>query len=227
MSVETSVTGTTDNRETTIRDTSKDTGLMADLLLANLTGRSAGDPMSQLITGQEAQGQREFVHSTQLPSQAHNSDAEFEALGIVLGEPDPRDPLFRPATLPPGWERQGTDHNMWSDVVDPFGRPRIKVFYKAAFYDRRADMHIVTHVEYLRTCLWNKVPPVLDDQWLTADTTADVLAELADEAQSEAVKADGYAETHDRDYWTGRAAEHRDEKAQIEALIVQIRGGAR
>ena len=31
---------------------------------------------------------------------------------------------------------------MWSHIVDAEGRKRVAVFYKAAFYDRRADMRL-------------------------------------------------------------------------------------
>src|SRR6185436_8068032 len=33
-----------------------------------------------------------------------------------------------------------TDHSMYTDLVDDKGRVRASIFYKAAFYDRKADI---------------------------------------------------------------------------------------
>ncbi|HEY9395862.1 MAG TPA: hypothetical protein VIP58_17045 [Nocardioides sp.] len=111
---------------------------------------SKSDPMENLlaamggIEAQEAQGQRELVASAVLPFPGWNSsDADFEALGFTFGDKVPGDDLFREATLPPGWTRKGTEHAMHTDVLDERGIARVGVFYKAAFYDRRADMHII------------------------------------------------------------------------------------
>lgn len=52
------------------------------------------------------------------------------------------DDLFIQALLPAGWKKEATDHSMWSDLLDEQGRKRGGIFYKAAFYDRRADMHL-------------------------------------------------------------------------------------
>ena len=99
---------------------------------------------SRAIEDMEAQGQRELVASTVLPFPGFgDSDADFEALGFTFGDKVPGDDLFRQATLPEGWTRAGTDHAMHSDVLDERGIARVGVFYKAAFYDRRADMHII------------------------------------------------------------------------------------
>ena len=98
---------------------------------------------SDYITGMEADGQRQLVGSTSLPTDARPDDAAFIAAGFTFGEPDPSDPLFRPATLPDGWAKQPTDHSMWSKIVDQYGRERVRIFYKAAFYDRDAFMRLV------------------------------------------------------------------------------------
>jgi hypothetical protein len=91
------------------------------------------------IEAQEAQGQRELLASTTLPSDIDDQNA-FEALGFTFGPPVEGDPLFREATLPEGWKREGSEHAMWSYIVDARGIRRVNVFYKAAFYDRRAHM---------------------------------------------------------------------------------------
>ena len=94
------------------------------------------------IEAMEAQGQRELLNSTTLPTDTSGSDEAFLALGFAFGETVPGDDLFRQATLPAGWERKGSDHAMWSYVVDDRGIERVAIFYKAAFYDRRAFMRL-------------------------------------------------------------------------------------
>lgn len=124
-----------------IEDTSKRDPL---LHLAGAMGhREADQDLSGYITGMEAEGQRQLVNSADLPTDTHGTDDAFIALGFTFGEPHAGDPLFRPATLPEGWSKQGSDHAMHSYVVDDKGRRRVNIFYKAAFYDRRADMGIL------------------------------------------------------------------------------------
>ncbi len=93
------------------------------------------------IERQEAEGQRELLHSDSLPTDGSDNPA-IAALGFTFGEPDSADPMFRPATLPDGWRREGSDHSMWSYIVDADGYRRVGIFYKAAFYDRSASMSI-------------------------------------------------------------------------------------
>jgi hypothetical protein len=90
------------------------------------------------IEAQEAQGQREFVANETLPIDCPK--AELEALGFVFGAPV--DDLFVSVQFPTGWEKIATDHSMWSDLVDEAGVTRGSIFYKAAFYDRRAFMRL-------------------------------------------------------------------------------------
>ncbi len=97
------------------------------------------------IQEQERAGQRELLASTQLPVDCQGDLEKFEALGFTFGARSPGDTLFREATLPPGWKRQGSDHDMWSYIVDEKGRRRVMVFYKAAFYDRSAHMGLCSH----------------------------------------------------------------------------------
>lgn len=64
----------------------------------------------------------------------------WDATGVRFGEPI--DELFREATFPVGWRMQRTDHAMWSNLLDHHGRQRVSIFHKAAFYDRKASMHL-------------------------------------------------------------------------------------
>lgn len=103
---------------------------------------SGGKP-EDVILEQEARGQRKLVASDLLPTEMLRcSESDIEALGIELGDVVEDDPLFRYAKLPEGWTKRPTDHDMWSEVVDADGTPRIAIFYKAAFYDRRAHMSL-------------------------------------------------------------------------------------
>lgn len=93
------------------------------------------------IEASEKAGQQALVASTNMPKDMMPSRLAFEILGFRFGEPV--DELFVKATLPPGWTRAGTDHSMHSDILDEKGRRRVGVFYKAAFYDRRADATLI------------------------------------------------------------------------------------
>lgn len=98
------------------------------------------------IEAQEKAGQAMLVGSSTLPRHAggmlawEEVRAELEAMGVVFG--DVVDDLFITATLPPGWRKVGTDHDMHSELRDDKDRVRAGIFYKAAFYDRRADISI-------------------------------------------------------------------------------------
>ena len=105
-------------------------GDLANALIASTPGG---------IEQQEADGQRTLVESSMLPKDIHGATLEqLTALGFKFG--DDVDELFVACDLPPGWTKRGTDHSMHSDLLDEQGRKRARIFYKAAFYDRRADM---------------------------------------------------------------------------------------
>mgnify|MGYP000981072513 CR=1 FL=1 len=110
--------------------------------LIHLAGSSSPRGFSGYIEEQEAAGQSQLVTSDRLPVRA-GGDEQYLALGFTFGNPDPDDRLFRPATLPPGWKREASDHSMWSYLVDEHGRRRVAIFYKAAFYDRDAFMNLL------------------------------------------------------------------------------------
>lgn len=97
--------------------------------------------MPGAIEASEARGQAQFVASQSLPTDVRDRKV-FEALGFTFGKPFKDDPLFAPATLPAGWTKRGTSHDMHSEILDEKGRVRAGVFYKAAFYDRKADMSL-------------------------------------------------------------------------------------
>ena len=106
-----------------------------------MLGLAMSEGASGMIENQEAAGQSDFVNSTTLPTKimTDNGKEILEKAGVVFGEEVEDDPLFQYITLPEGWTREGTGHSMHSDVLDDKGRKRISVFYKAAFYDRKAS----------------------------------------------------------------------------------------
>lgn len=114
--------------------------------LAALAAASLGDLANAIVAStpggierQEAEGQRTLVASAMLPKEIHGATREqLTALGFKFGADV--DELFVTCELPPGWTKSGTKHAMHSDLLDGQGRKRAGIFYKAAFYERRADM---------------------------------------------------------------------------------------
>lgn len=183
------------------------------LLLADMMG--AGGP-SDAIERMEAQGQREMVNSTALPTRLNSgTEADLIALGFTFGDKVQGDPLFRQATLPDGWKREGSDHAMWSYIVDELGRRRVSIFYKAAFYDRDAFLNVNTVYGYVGECLAEMRQPIGDDVWATPKQLyAAAVGVIAQNAKY----LEMYAHRDD-DYGCERAAELRAEIAAAQALI--------
>jgi hypothetical protein len=102
-----------------------------------LDAYSTGDP-SGAIERQEARGQRQVAALSQLPCDSPWD--KLEQLGIKRLEDG--DGVLCRAQLPEGWQIVPTDHAMWSRLVDEKGRERAGMFYKAAFYDRSAHLHL-------------------------------------------------------------------------------------
>jgi hypothetical protein len=154
------------------------------------------DGSDRYIADMEAAGQWQLLHSDRLPVEILDGDeSDFVSLGFTFGESDSQDPLFRPASLPEGWQRKGSDHDMWSYIVDRHGRRRVSVFYKAAFYDRRAHMRLnAPEGEVHRLVYGEFAEPVIDDWtprevWLTGlsairDKSVEEIARLADRTDS-------------------------------------------
>jgi hypothetical protein len=178
-----------------IRDTSKFFGsAQADMILAD--ARSGGRGGSgAFIEEMEREGQAQLVTSDRLPARFNSgTQAEFEALGFTFGDPDPDDPMFRPATLPEGWRRKGSDHAMWSYITDQHGRERVSIFYKAAFYDRDAFMNLIGLGWYVQKAVEYDGPAVIfDDEWATPEAIHAAMTEIRDSRLAEAADFRGYA----------------------------------
>lgn len=130
------------------------------------------------IEAMEKRGQTELVNSDRLPADTTGTDDGFLAVGFTFGEPDRHDPLFRPATLPEGWTRQPSDHAMWSYIVDRHGQRRVAVFYKAAHYDRRAHMRLITVEDHVAERVYADTDVTTDPDWATPEAVADAARSL-------------------------------------------------
>lgn len=101
------------------------------------------------IEAQEAEGQRQLAESDTLPTsygfpKAPIARPALEAAGVKFLGPVEGDELFEYVELPPGWKKKPTEHSMHTELIDQNGRKRAGIFYKAAFYDRRADINLCT-----------------------------------------------------------------------------------
>lgn len=76
-----------------------------------------------------------------LPKEIHGATrGQLAAIGFKFGADV--DDLFVHCELPVGWTKEGTSHSMHSNLLDEQGRKRASIFFKAAFYDCRADMTV-------------------------------------------------------------------------------------
>jgi hypothetical protein len=191
-----------------------------DGLMMLADAMAGGSPGAAIVASEKA-GQRQLVASAVMPAQMGNR-AGYEALGFVFGEPVEGDSLFVHCTLPDGWTKQGSDHDMWSYVVDEHGRRRVAVFYKAAFYDRDAFARLETPASYLRGVLYEGAEPVLDDVWLTPEIARATLDEIAAGHDEDRESAEQYATSGRDEYWSGRAAEHKADAAKARTLRDRI-----
>jgi hypothetical protein len=102
------------------------------------------------IEAQEAAGQAALVRAAdRLPTEIRPRHITREMLektwGIQFGAEI--DELFVEVVLPAGWTMRASEHSMHSNLVDAAGAVRAGIFYKAAFYDRRADMRLERRYE--------------------------------------------------------------------------------
>ena len=122
------------------------------------TGRIT-EENKELILSQQMDGQKQLCAGNVLPIESLSDWPEYEkdgvtikvpglgrtkaaleALGVVFGERVKDDPLFQYAELPTGWSIKPMEHMHWNMLTNDKGKNIIKVFYCAAFNDRRAHM---------------------------------------------------------------------------------------
>lgn len=186
--------------------------------LALAIGMADGSP-DAYIRNQEKAGQTQLVNSQQLPARiTHGAQEDFEALGFTFGDPEPSDPMFRPATLPAGWSKQGTDHDMWSKIVDEHGRERVGIFYKAAFYDRSAHMSLASVRSYVSSMIYANAPVITDESWATAAAVEVAARAIVADHEENLEKYRGWAERDEDTYWANRIPEVEAERDRALAL---------
>lgn len=173
--------------------------------------------VDQAIAEQERAGQQQLVHSDRLPVDTGGTDEAFLALGFTFGPADAADPMFRPAALPAGWERQASDHDMWSHLVDGLGRKRVAVFYKAAAYDRSAHMRVVSVYEYVAECVHDGTPVVADAVWATPGAVVAA-------ARSQIARAEEYAAKYVKRGDSEEAAEYEARRDRFAAVAAEFDG---
>lgn len=114
-----------------------------------VTGLLSGFNRGQSIRQQESAGQSRFVASETLPKECRNDVSQseiYQKFGIeITGEADD---LFNYVKLPDGWEKRATGHAKHSELIDEKNRVRALIFYKAAFYDRRADHSFCSRLSF-------------------------------------------------------------------------------
>ena len=112
---------------------------LASFIAAMKGDRTHASMTSDDIESSEAAGQKTMIDSTQIPK-----DGDWELLKswglVILGDADD---LFYDAQLPEGWDLRPTGHSLNTDMIDNWGRKRAALFYKAAFYDRRAEVFVI------------------------------------------------------------------------------------
>lgn len=193
----------------------------AEALLLLAAGLTPGGT-DRFIGEQEAAGQAQLVHSDRLPTDFHSPREEFEGLGFTFGDPDPGDPMFCPATLPEGWSRQASDHDMWSYLLDGLGRRRVSIFYRAAFYDRRAHMLLDSVWSYVSNRVYHAQPIITDDAWATPAAVLTELRNGARQAEKQVADWEGIAQ---RDGWgetsTKYIAQYTAERDKYQAIAAE------
>lgn len=190
--------------------------------LLHLIGALPDCDGTEYITGMEAAGQRQVVASQVIPTEIRGGTEEtLTALGFVLGDRVPNDELFRHAALPPGWSKQATEHSMHSSIVDEHGRKRCSIFYKAAYYDRRADMRIENLDSYAFAIACGEAQLVLDEQWATWEGMAAAFIALEEREAQAAVqwrRRGDEGNPHAAKY----VAEHEQQQAAYARLLDEL-----
>lgn len=127
-----------------------------DILMEAMANQLLGVRQGQDIEDMEARGQQELCNvTTRLPVDFNEwgegkgkGKPTLEAAGVKFLGPVEGDDQFQEVTLPEGWEIKPTEHSMWSELVDSDGRKRAAIFYKAAFYDRKAHIDVSRRFDY-------------------------------------------------------------------------------
>ena len=162
------------------------------------------------IEAQEAAGQAAMVATSQLPIEGMDR-AKLESLGFTIGRKV--DDLFVAVTLPEGWELKATSHSMHSDILDNKGRKRGGVFFKAAFYDTRADMHLLRRLT-VQTIPCDINGDVCD--YREAGFRAIVIMDADDNTPIHHIAINNHEAPRDKAYWTLMDEQDKEARAWLD-----------
>lgn len=113
-----------------------------------------------VIEHMEAEGQQQACKCSYVAREMYPNRYAWERLGFVFTD-IPNDCVLCKAILPEGWSIQPTEHSMWNNILDEKGRKRASMFYKAAFYDRDANMRL--------RCRYGVRSNYIDDEHTTSE----------------------------------------------------------
>jgi len=182
--------------------------------------------MPASIEASEAAGQRQLVESQVLPVECGAHGPYFE-LGFEFGPGVEGDDLFWQATLPSGWKREASSHPMWSYIVDERGVRRVSVFYKAAFYDRKAHMHIDNVGRSLGSELYYADDPEISEREKRPIDLAVYTPEEIEDARTylrNQIKSDHETIERVAQYGRGDKEHYEQGIARAEAALVKLEG---
>jgi len=100
------------------------------------------------IEAQEAAGMTWLLTAGVLPKSTEYNwydEAGLKRIGFTFG--NPHDDIFVKATLPNGWAAVLSEDSRQAELVDAHSCCRAVIFYKAAFYDRHANMRLIRRFE--------------------------------------------------------------------------------
>lgn len=138
------------------------------------------------ILAQEAAGSAELVDADELPRQMSDEcKAALIQAGVVFPDKECEDKLFVYAILPKDWKKKVPNKEDPRGIAlqDQHGRMRAGIFYKAAFYDRKASMYICRR--YTIACDYDRMDKMKQIVVQVKDHNGSVLFETAAKEKGE------------------------------------------
>lgn len=166
-----------------------------------------------VVEHMEREGHEESIRRGLIPKKMHPAKEEWEKIGFIFKEID--DDLMYAVTLPSGWSRRMTEHDMYSNLIDANGLLRGTMFYKASFYDRSCDITLLPRYKitykqddlgngtYLRTVYFgneNEVIYVAGEVVGRYDADMDEYEKIREQTEALKSKAELYALENYPDY---------------------------
>ena len=122
---------------------------MIEMFLRMMSGEE------NVIENMELEGQNDLVRSAKFAKDMYPERSVWEKLGFKFKE-IPNDDILYNGILPDGWNIQGTEHPMWSEIIDKDNNIRGTIFYKASPYDRKAFMSLKQKYNIEKDCIYKE-----------------------------------------------------------------------